>query len=63
MKRRFSWPDVLMWFTAATFLAPLVVMVMTSFKPEAEVLNPAAIIMKAALKKTLYPTGNYCTLV
>lgn len=32
-----------MWFTAATFLAPLIVMVLTSFKPEAEVLNPAAL--------------------
>src|ERR1051326_1468219 len=44
MKTRFSWVTLLMWLTAASFLAPLIVMVLTSFKPEAEVLNPARII-------------------
>ncbi len=45
MKRpRFSWVNVLMRFTAATFLAPLVLVLLTSFKPEAEVLNPASIV-------------------
>jgi multiple sugar transport system permease protein len=44
MKKRFSFIDALMWFTAASFLAPLIVMALTSFKPEAEVLNPASVI-------------------
>jgi multiple sugar transport system permease protein len=53
MKKRFSFADVLMWFTAATFLAPLIVMILTSFKPEAEVLNPASIIPRQ------WTLGNY----
>lgn len=36
--------NLLMWLAAASFLAPLVVMVLTAFKSEAEVLNPASII-------------------
>lgn len=34
----------IMWLVAFLFLVPLIVMILTSFKPEAEVLNPAAII-------------------
>lgn len=36
--------DLLMVFTALTFVAPLVIMLLTSFKPEAEVLNPESVI-------------------
>ncbi len=36
--------DLLMYFTAASFVLPLIVMALTSFKPEAEVLNPESII-------------------
>lgn len=53
MKKRFSWPDAVMWFTAATFLAPLIVMLLTSFKPEAEVLNPESVIPRE------WTLGNY----
>lgn len=43
-KPRISWANLVMWFTGLTFLAPLIVMVMTAFKPEAEVLDPESII-------------------
>lgn len=36
--------DLIMVSTALTFVAPLIVMLLTSFKPEAEVLNPASVV-------------------
>lgn len=42
MKQR-PYINWLMWFTAASFLAPLLVMVLISFKPEVEVLNPESV--------------------
>lgn len=42
--RKSRWFDFVMWLTAASFLAPLIVMVLTSFKPENEVLNPESVI-------------------
>ncbi len=37
-------PDAIMAFTALSFVLPLVVMLLTSFKPEAEVLNPESVV-------------------
>jgi multiple sugar transport system permease protein len=42
--RRIGAITIIMFVVAALFLAPLVVMILTAFKPEAEVLNPASII-------------------
>lgn len=45
MNRRGAWiTDLIMAFTALSFLAPLIIMLLTSFKPEAEVLNPESVV-------------------
>lgn len=38
------WVDAVMYFSAVSFILPLIVMLFTSFKPEIEVLNPESII-------------------
>jgi len=48
--RMTSW---VMWAVALLFVAPLFVMIMTSFKPEAEVLNPRSIV------PSHWTTGNF----
>lgn len=44
MIRKRTWVVVLMFGVAILFLAPLLLMVAVSFKPEAEVLNPSSVL-------------------
>ena len=44
IRSRFKISNWIMLATALLFLAPIIIMVLTSFKPEREVLNPASII-------------------
>src|SRR5438045_3101823 len=45
-RARFKLSNWLMLAVAALFLAPVIIMALTSFKPEREVLNPSSIIPK-----------------
>lgn len=59
LRRRIHVRSWLMFLVAAAFLAPLAVMILTAFKPEAEVLNPAGVIPRTWTLENFRYVLNY----
>ncbi|MFT3787205.1 MAG: carbohydrate ABC transporter permease [Tepidisphaeraceae bacterium] len=59
MKRRHTIRTWVMYVVAFLFLAPLFIMILTAFKPEAEVLNPASVIPRTWTLENFKYVLNY----